>query len=134
MSPNGIEIFVMNADGSNRTQLTNNSVTDGFPRWSPDGAKIIFASGDVADETSVELFVMNADGSNRTRLTNNSVLDWFADWQPSSGRISGPGEGYKRYGDQWRNCDLGRFRGRGLPQLITVATFLSRVSPRSATT
>src|SRR6185436_16800620 len=83
MNPNGIEIFVMNANGSNRVQLTNNSVTDGFPAWSPSGTKIIFASGDVFEEAAVDLFVMNADGSNRTRLTNNSALDWFADWQPA---------------------------------------------------
>ncbi|HEV7798761.1 MAG TPA: Calx-beta domain-containing protein, partial [Pyrinomonadaceae bacterium] len=77
----GIEIFVMNADGSNRAQLTSNSVTDGFPAWSFDGSNIIFAAGSVNDETSVELFVMNANGTNRAKLTTNTTLDWFPDWQ-----------------------------------------------------
>jgi hypothetical protein len=71
----------MNADGSNRVQLTSNKVTDGFPAWSFDGSNIVFASGSIADETSVELFVMNADGTNPTKLTTNSNLDWFPDWQ-----------------------------------------------------
>src|SRR5258708_34538286 len=71
----------MNADGSNRIQLTNNEVTDGFPAWSFDGANIVFASGSVADETTVELFVMNANGTNPAKLTTNSNDDWFPDWQ-----------------------------------------------------
>ena len=29
------EIYVMNADGSNQTRLTNNSATDGMPSWGP---------------------------------------------------------------------------------------------------
>ncbi|MEW6557610.1 MAG: hypothetical protein AB1349_09680 [Elusimicrobiota bacterium] len=32
----------MNDDGSNQTRLTNNSVGDFHPRWSPDGNKIAF--------------------------------------------------------------------------------------------
>jgi Tol biopolymer transport system component len=45
LNPNGIEIYVMNADGGNRAQLTSNNVTDGFPAWSFDGSNIVFASG-----------------------------------------------------------------------------------------
>jgi hypothetical protein len=71
----------MNADGSNRAQLTSNTVTDGFPAWSFDGSNIIFAAGSVNDEKTVELFVMNANGTNRAKLTSNANLDWFPDWQ-----------------------------------------------------
>src|SRR5689334_19079267 len=38
------EIYVMNADGSGQTRLTNNPRGDEFPAWSPDGTKIAFAS------------------------------------------------------------------------------------------
>ena len=34
------EIYVMKADGSGQTRLTNNVADDGFPAWSPDAAKI----------------------------------------------------------------------------------------------
>ena len=37
-----LEIFVMNADGSDTIQLTTNSNNDGFPQWSPDGSDIAF--------------------------------------------------------------------------------------------
>ncbi len=38
------EIYIMNADGSNQTRLTNNIVTDKNAKWSPDGSKILFES------------------------------------------------------------------------------------------
>jgi Tol biopolymer transport system component len=64
------EIYVMNADGSNLVQLTNNPGNDNMdPRWSPDGTQIIFWS---SRDGNKELYVMNADGSNQTRLTNTT--------------------------------------------------------------
>ena len=38
------EIYVMNADGSNVTQLTNHPQYDLHPAWSPDGRRIAFTS------------------------------------------------------------------------------------------
>jgi Tol biopolymer transport system component/uncharacterized surface protein with fasciclin (FAS1) repeats len=64
------EIYVMNADGSNRVQLTDNPGYDNMdPRWSPDGTQIIFWS---SRDGNKELYVMDADGSNQTRLTDTS--------------------------------------------------------------
>ena len=37
------EIFVMNADGSNQTQITFNDRDDEAPAWSPDGSMIVFS-------------------------------------------------------------------------------------------
>ena len=37
---------MMDADGSHRTQLTNNKATDSHPTWSADGQKIAFGSYD----------------------------------------------------------------------------------------
>jgi Tol biopolymer transport system component len=37
-------LYIMNADGSNRTRLTNGSANDYAPSWSPDGNFLAFAS------------------------------------------------------------------------------------------
>ena len=63
------EIYVMNADGSDQTNLTNNDTTDWEASWSPDGSRIAFSSRRDGD---YEIYVINADGSDQTRLTNNA--------------------------------------------------------------
>ena len=73
------EIYVMNADGSNQTRITNNSAWDADPCFSPDGTKIAF--GSIRDGND-EIYVMNADGSNQTRITNNPTGDRSPSWGP----------------------------------------------------
>jgi Tol biopolymer transport system component len=78
-STSATEIYVVNADGSGLTPLTNNSFADLAPAWSPDGTKIVFSSEADGD---AEIFVMDADGGNPTQLTHNTTYDGNPDWQP----------------------------------------------------
>jgi len=72
------EIYLMDADGSNPTRLTNNAATDTLPTFSPDGSKIAFVSN---RDGNNEIYVMNADGSGTPlRLTNNAVDDNAPTW------------------------------------------------------
>src|SRR3990172_1844040 len=79
------EIYVMDADGSNPTNLTNDGATDGGPAWSPDGGKIAFTS---ERDGNYEIYVMDADGSNPTNLTNNSAWDSEPAWSPDGSKIA----------------------------------------------
>lgn len=77
------EIYVMNADGSNKIRLTNNSVYDGEPAFSPDGSKIAFTSSR-DNSFDKEIYVMNADGSNPRNLTNDTINNGvFWDVEPA---------------------------------------------------
>ena len=72
-------IYVMSADGSGVTQLTDNSASDALPIWSPDGRWIAFISNRDGD---YEIYVMNANGSGATQLTDNSAFDIPYAWSP----------------------------------------------------
>jgi TolB protein len=80
---NTYEIFVMDADGSNVRQLTNNTNFDDYPRWSPDGLRIVFSSNR-SGSGHWEIYVMNVDGSDVRRVTHtpNTATAINPVWRP----------------------------------------------------
>ena len=57
--------------------LTNHPEDDMGPSWSPDAAKIAFASG----RPDLEIYVMNADGTNQINVTSHPGPDFDPDWR-----------------------------------------------------
>ncbi len=91
----GIDIFVVNADGSGRQNLTaDHAHWDLTPTWSPDGSKILFSRYDFYDfyggYGGTMLHTVDIDGTNLTRLENGFADGWnedLPDWSPATNKI-----------------------------------------------
>lgn len=79
------EIYVVDADGSNLTQLTDDPAYDFSPVWSPDGRQISFNSN---RSGNFQIYLMEADGSNVICVTNDSFNSFFPTWSPDGSRIA----------------------------------------------
>ena len=91
------ELFLMNADGSNQTNLTNTPDLDEmYPHVSPDGSKICFVVDEGANRRNKvrSVYYMNIDGSNRVLVANNARQPC---WGPEGKRIAYLKGEYERY-------------------------------------
>jgi len=82
------EIFIMNPDGTERIQLTNNPGADYHEQISPNGDKIVFVRNLDPDGHDSHIFIMNLDGTDQKQLTFPPVREdgpWFS---PRGDRIA----------------------------------------------
>jgi len=77
------EIYLINADGSELRQLTDNSAKDSWPSWSPDGKQIVFMSDRAG---SWGIYVMNADGSGQHAVASGTG-EYEPSWSPKGDKI-----------------------------------------------
>lgn len=70
------EVFVMNADGSENTQITKTPFSEGNTVWFKNGTKIAFLS---SESGSSQVWEMNPDGTGRKQLSNyDGNIEGFA--------------------------------------------------------
>jgi Tol biopolymer transport system component len=100
------QIYVLDGDGANLKRITdahdmtfdNQPVFNVHPKWSPDGAKIVFTRGNYelrpnGNANAFDLVAhyaictMNADGTNVMKLTDNDIGYLTPSWSPDGTRI-----------------------------------------------
>jgi Tol biopolymer transport system component len=76
------EIYIMRADGSGQTRLTNVSGYDGGPFFTPDGRKIVWRRFDERGLIA-DVWTMNLDGTDQKQITTFGSMSWAPYMHPS---------------------------------------------------
>ncbi|MCW4013266.1 MAG: PKD domain-containing protein, partial [Candidatus Bathyarchaeota archaeon] len=88
------ELFVMDVDGSNVTQLTDTfGQCEQNAKWSPDGSQIIYKLCNEYYRDNASIWIMDADGSNQRCLVENPHSNFF-DWSPDGDWVVYERNGY----------------------------------------
>ncbi|MFQ5654360.1 MAG: TolB family protein [Planctomycetota bacterium] len=86
--PSKLEIFVMDANGTNSRQVTSNGAANFCPFFHPDGDRIIFSSnlGDPRGR-EFDLYIIRIDGTGLERITHESDFDGFPMFSPDGKKL-----------------------------------------------
>jgi Tol biopolymer transport system component len=88
VKPGALEIFVMNADGTGRRQVTSNGAANFCPFFHPDGKRLIFASNQHDPRRrDFDLYLINLDGSGLERVTFFEQFDGFPMFSPDGKKL-----------------------------------------------
>lgn len=90
IEPNNFEIWVMNADGSNKRQVTKLGAASFAPFFTPDGRSIIFSTNYFAKDRrkrNFELALINVDGTGLEQVTFNETFDGFPMFSPDGKKL-----------------------------------------------
>lgn len=90
IEPNNFEIWVMNADGKNKRQVTKLGAASFAPFFTPDGKRIIFCTNYFATDPrkrNFDLAMINVDGTGLERVTFNDTFDGFPMFSPDGKKL-----------------------------------------------
>ena len=81
--PNRMELWLMNADGSDQHQITHLGGANFGPSWTPDGRRLIFSSNYRQPRSgNFDLFLVNLDGTGLEQVTTHQSFDGFPMFSP----------------------------------------------------
>ena len=86
--PNRMEIWIMDADGSNQQQITNLGGANFAPYYAPDGRRIIFSSNYKNPHShNFDLYLINTDGTGLEQVTDHPEFDGFPMFSPDGKQL-----------------------------------------------
>lgn len=89
--PNRMELFIMNADGSDQRQITSLGGANFAPIFTPDSKRIIFSSNHRNPRgpgaSNFDLFLINLDGTGLEQVTTHSTFDGFPMFSPDGKQL-----------------------------------------------
>ncbi len=77
VEPSQLEIFVMNADGTGKRQVTANGFSNFAPFFHPDSRRIIFSSNQQGGGAEFHLYLIRDDGTGLERITLTGGFNSF---------------------------------------------------------
>lgn len=90
IEPNNFEVWTMNADGTNKRQITKLGAASFAPFFTPDGKRIIFCTNYFATDQrkrNFDLAMINVDGTGLERITFNETFDGFPMFSPDGKKL-----------------------------------------------
>ncbi|HXV15643.1 MAG TPA: hypothetical protein VD758_02625 [Gemmatimonadaceae bacterium] len=86
--PSKVELYLMNADGTNQRQITHLGGANFGPSWTPDGKRIIFSSNYKNPRSgNFDLYLINPDGTNLEQITFDESFDGFPMFSPDGKKL-----------------------------------------------
>lgn len=104
--PNRMEVWVMNADGSEQRQVTDLGGANFAPFFHPDNRRIIFSSNHHLEdrrEPNFDLFLIDLDGTGLTQVTTHGDFDGFPMFSPDGTKLVFASN---RYGSEPRETNV----------------------------
>jgi Tol biopolymer transport system component len=88
VQPSKLDIYVMDADGSNQRRITDNGAANFAPFFHPDGRRIIFCSNlEDPQKRNFDLYMIDMDGSGLEKITHYEQFDGFPVFTPDGKKL-----------------------------------------------
>jgi Tol biopolymer transport system component len=78
------ELWLMNADGSDKRQLTHNDFNDWSANWSPDGNELVYVSSEVPYS---HIYILDIASGKSTRVLDTPGNEGAPKWSPDGSKI-----------------------------------------------